>query len=141
MVKRMQTWMIFVILSFLMYGLWAFLPKIASKDLDPRTILIFEGIGTLAVVMVLFLIAGFKVPTHRTGTPVAIMAGSFGAVGSLLFLMALSKGNTSVVVTATALYPLMVIVLSSVFLKEHLEVRQIAGIVLALAAMVLFAWK
>jgi transporter family protein len=141
MVRRMEPWMLFIFLSFTMYGLWAFLPKIASRHLDAQTILVFETIGTVAVVIVLFASMGLKASTHRIGLPVSILAGACGALGSLFFLLALAKGNTSVVVTATALYPLMVVVLSAVFLNETITMKQGIGIALALAAMVLFSLK
>jgi transporter family protein len=141
MVKRMDIWMLFIFLSFTMYGMWAFLPKIASRHLDAKTILVFETIGTIAIVLVLFASMGLRASTHRIGVPVAILAGACGALGSLFFLLALAKGNTSVVVTATALYPLLVIVLSAVFLKEAMTVTQGIGIVFAIAAMILFSMK
>lgn len=141
MVRRMEPWMLFIFLSFTMYGLWAFLPKIASRHIDPKTILVFETIGTAVVVLVLFASMGLKAEIHKVGLPVSVMAGAFGALGSLFFLIALAKGNTSVVVTATALYPLMVVVLSAVFLKEAITIKQGIGIALAVAAMVLFSLK
>jgi transporter family protein len=84
---------------------------------------------------------GLKANVHRVGLPVAILAGACGALGSLFFLLALVKGKTSIVVTATALYPLLVVVLSAVFLKETITFKQGVGITLAIAAMVLLSWE
>ena len=140
MVKRMEPWMLFIFLSFTMYGLWAFLPKIASRHMDAKSILVLETLGTAAVVIVLFATMGLRATVHKVGLPVSVLAGACGALGSLFFLMALAKGNTSVVVTATALYPLMVIVLSAVFLKERITVQQGIGIAMAISAMVLFTF-
>jgi len=137
----MQEWMVFVFLSLGLYGLWAFLPKIASSHLDSRTILVMETLGSGLIVLLVLLSLGGRLEVHKVALPISIIAGSCGALGSLFFLMALPKGNTSVVVTATALYPLIVIFLSAIFLKETISLRQGIGIALALAAMVLFSMK
>ena len=52
---------------------------------------------------------------------------------------ALDHGKTSTVVTLSALYPLVTILLSIAFLHEKLSPRQGAGIVLALIASALLA--
>jgi transporter family protein len=64
------------------------------------------------------------------------MAAYFGA---LAFLYAISMHKASVVVTMTALYPLVVIILSFFILHESINIKQCIGIFLALGAMVLFA--
>lgn len=137
----MQYWMVFVLLSFGLYGLWAFLPKIASSHLDARSILVFETVGSIVIVSGVLLSLGGRLQVHDVGLPVAIAAGACGALGSMFFLIALARGNTSVVVTATALYPLVVVLLSAVFLKEPINIRQGIGIALAITAMALFTWK
>jgi len=135
----MEPWVAFAVLSMLLYGLWGFFPKLASRSLDFRTILIIESVGTLIVVGVLLASMKFRVGADLRGTAYALAAGLAGALGSLFFLLALSRGKASVVVTMTAIYPLVVIILSALFLKEPLTLKQGAGIVLAMAAMVLFS--
>ena len=54
-------------------------------------------------------------------------------------LMALSKGKASLVVPVTALYPIGVILLAVLILKETLTLRQVCGILLSLAAIYLLA--
>ena len=53
--------------------------------------------------------------------------------------MALSRGSSAVVVTATALYPLVTLLLGYVILHEPLSPRQWVGIGLAVGAIVLLS--
>jgi len=57
----------------------------------------------------------------------------------LTFFAALDLGKTSTVVTLSALYPLVTILISIAFLHERLTARQAVGIVLALIANALLA--
>lgn len=136
----MQSYLIFALISLLLYGLWGFFPKLASNtNIDARSILVFEAIGTLAIALVVLLAIGFKPTFNGKGFAFALLAGIAGAVGSLFFLLALSRGKASVVVTMTALYPLVVIILSTVILKEPINLKQGIGILFALAAVVMFS--
>jgi transporter family protein len=69
----------------------------------------------------------------------SVVAGLLGSFGGLCFVHSVSKGKASVVITMTALYPLVTIILSSLFLREAITVKQGIGIVLALLAMLLLA--
>jgi transporter family protein len=136
-VKKVEPWLIFAFLSLLLYGLWGFFPKLATdQGIEPRSILVYETLGTAAVALILLTVIGFKPDFNGKGFSFALLAGTAGAIGSLFFLLALSKGKASVVVTMTALYPLIVIILSFLVLKEPLTLKQGIGIIFALIAMV-----
>jgi len=135
-----EPWLIFAVLSLLLYGLWGFFPKLAiDQGIEPRSILVYETIGTAAVALIVLAFIGFKPDLNGKGFSFALLAGTAGALGSLFFLLALSRGKTSVVVTMTALYPLVVIVLSFFVLKEPVTLKQGIGIIFALIAMVLLS--
>ncbi|MGA1873607.1 MAG: EamA family transporter [Thermoplasmatota archaeon] len=140
MVRKVEPWLIFAVLSLLLYGLWGFFPKLATDSgVEPRSILVYETIGTAAIALIVLAVIGFKPQFTGRGFSFALIAGTAGALGSLFFLLALSKGKASVVVTMTALYPLIVIILSYFVLKEPLTLKQGIGIVFALVAMILFS--
>jgi len=132
----MKLWMLFATLTMLSWGLWGFLPKFAFKHLDPQSTLVYQGIGTLLVVPVVLAIRQFDLPFHLGGATFAASSGIFGALGALCFLVALSQGKAAVVVSYTALYPLVTIVLSFVLLQEALTLTQGIGILFALLAVV-----
>lgn len=132
----MKSWMLFATLTFLSWGLWGFLPKFAFKYLDPQSTLIYQGIGTLLVVPAVLATRHFDIAFHPRGAIFAVASGVFGAVGAFCFLLALSQGKVAVVVSFSALYPVVTIVLGFVLLQEAVTLTQGLGILFALLAVV-----
>jgi uncharacterized membrane protein len=100
--------------------------------------MIYAIMGNLLVAMGVFAAIGGKPEVHGKGITFALLAGICGALGLILYIYALKLGKTAVVITLTALYPLVGILLSCIFLKEPITLRQGLGMVFAITAMVLF---
>ncbi len=135
----MNDWFIYGLFALFLWGIWAFLPKLATKYLDPKSLVIFQAVGGTIVVLGVLCWVKFSPVIHTKGIIIAILAGLAGGLGGIFFFYALAKGKASVVVTMTALYPLIAIILSFIILKEPVTLKQGIGIILALAAMVLLA--
>lgn len=135
----MNCWFAFSLAAFLLFGLWGFFPKLALRHISPGSALVYQVLGAALVGLVFLSTMTFKPEFHWRGASFAALGGVAGGLGTLFFLAALSRGRASVVVTMTALYPLVAIFLSHFLLKESITLAQGAGIVLALAAMVLLA--
>jgi transporter family protein len=135
-----RLWFAYAFGVFGVWGAWGFLHKISTLYFDPRTALVYESCGALLVGLTVLFSLGAQVSWHPTGALFAFCSGIAGVTGSLCFLYAVtSGGKLSVVVTLTALYPLVTIALAYWFLAERVSATQGLGIVLALAAMVLLA--
>ena len=109
----------------------------ATGYLNPRSVLIYEVVGVLIVALVVLYTMGFKPETNTKGIVFGVLAGIAGLLGTLFFLFAISKGKASVVVTMTALYPIITIFLSFFVLNETITVKQGIGMIFALLAIVL----
>jgi transporter family protein len=131
----MTSWVIFATLTFLGWGLWGFLPKFALKHLDPQSTLIYQGLGSMLVLPAVLVARRFHLQFHPAGVAFAVASGFLGALGALCFLLALSRGKVAVVVSITALYPLVTIALSMLVLQETLTLNQGIGILFALLAV------
>ena len=59
--------------------------------------------------------------------------------GTLCFFAAAERGKISLVVSVTALYPLITIILAALFLKEPLTLKHLAGMACALVAILLLS--
>ena len=57
----MSNWLIYSLLAFMIYGLWAFFPKLAVKYISPGSALVYEVAGALLVGFVVLLAMVFKV--------------------------------------------------------------------------------
>lgn len=135
----MKSWYLYSMMTFFLWGLWGVFTKLAVASSKPRHMLLFQAVGILVfAVLVLFLVR-FSVEWSARGFAFSFLAGLAAFVGFLTFFVALETGKASTVVTLSALYPVVTIVLSIAFLHEKLTATQGAGIVLALIASVLLA--
>lgn len=137
--QPMKDWMIFAVLALVLWGFWGFFAKLATNYISPKSALVYETLGGLVVGIIVLIIIGFKLDFHTKGISFAFLAGFAAMVGALFFLYAVTKGKTALVVSLTALYPLVTVVLASLIIKEPLTIKEGFGILFALIAMVLFA--
>jgi len=134
-----KTWYLYSVLTVVTWGLWGLFSKLASNYAKPRQALIFQTGGVLAFCLVVLVVEKFKIEWSAPGFSWAALGGFLAFVGFLTFFAALEQGKASTVVTLSALYPLVTIVLSIALLHEKLTTRQGVGIVLAIIASALLA--
>jgi transporter family protein len=135
----MMNWFPAAILSLLSFGLWGLFTKLAVVHVDSKTALIYQTIGVAVVGLVILTTVNFKPATDAKGIGYALLTGLAYGVGCLFYLIAASKGKIITVVTLTALYPLITILLAYLLLKEAVSIKQWLGIVLAFGAIVLMS--
>ena len=115
--------------------------EVCLKFINPVSLILWETIGSvvlyLIVAVILFL--NFKFEANAAGITAAFLTALFGVFGIVIFFFALSKTKASILVPLTALYPVVTIILSFVFLKEKVTLVQGIGIVRAIAASVLLS--
>lgn len=135
----MKNWLFPVLGAFVFWGLWGFLPKITTRTISPMNAMIFEAFGGVLVAALAVFSRGFHLELTRQGVVLALLTGVFGILGAWMYLQAVSTGKVSLVVSFTALYPILTILLAVLFLGETLNVRQGIGIAMALLSMLLIA--
>ena len=135
----MANWFLPALLALFIYGFWGFFPKLAVNYIDPQSALIYEVAGAMLVGLVALVMMGFQPEYHPKGALFAALTGVAGMVGTLCFFAAASRGKISVVVSMTALYPLISIILAVLILKEPITLKQISGMACALLAIFLLS--
>ena len=93
--------------------------------------------GVAAVVMVLLFVPAKG--AKRGFWLIGILAGCLDTIGNLLYLRTSQLGRLDVAAVICSLYPAFTILLAAVVLHEHPTRRQIAGMAVALAAVVLLS--
>ncbi|KAA0006906.1 MAG: EamA family transporter [Thermoplasmata archaeon] len=135
----MKTILLSILVIFL-WGLWAFLFKIGVEQIGIKEALIWNnGIAiVISILIISFLIphASLKI---QSGVFYVMVATALGISGSIIWYIALEKEKASIVVSFTALYPLITVVLSVIFLKEKLSLENWIGIIFALIAGILLS--
>ena len=135
----MDNWFLSAVFALIIYGFWGFFPKLAVSYISPQSALIYQVVGGLLVGFWALVMVGFKPDTQPIGILFALLTGIAGVLGTLFYYVAASRGSISVVVSITALYPLITICLAFFVLHEPLTVRQLFGMLFAIIAIILFS--
>lgn len=141
---RVPAWLWLSIVATLLWGAWGIQSKLIVERITPLANQIVFVLGLVPAV-IWCLVAQPRIsvtlsPERRSGTFYAFFTGVLGAVGNIVFFIALAEGGpASIVVPFTSLFPLVTVVLAAVWLRERIGRVQIAGLGLALVAIVLLS--
>ena len=135
----MTNWLPATLLSLFSFGLWGLFTKLAVVHIDSKSALIYQTIGVVIIGIIALGSMNFKPATDTKGLSYAILTGAAYGIGCLFYFVAASKGKIITVVTLTALYPFITIVLAYFLLQEAVNLRQCCGIVLAMIAIVMMS--
>lgn len=135
----MAVWLPEALLALLSFGMWGFFTKLGILYIDSRSALVFQTVGVVIIGIIVLALLNFKPALETKGIGFGILTGIAYGVGCLFYFFAASKGKITTVVTLTALYPLVTILLSYLILKETVTAKQFMGIVLAFFAILLMA--
>lgn len=132
-----MSWLFYSLSTVVLFALWSVLGKVALRTATPVQTTLLYGLAGVAV-------AGAAIALgQRTGawSPgalwVAALSALCGGLGLMTFYLALERGNASLAVPIVGFYPALVAVLAVLFLDEHLNVLQVAGVFLAVAGVAL----
>jgi transporter family protein len=142
MLAGMPAWLAYSLLTILLWGAWGAVSKVASSGMDANTNQIYFTVGLLPLMLLLLPSArrGAAGPQRRAGIAWAFVTGILGGAGNIAFFHALgSGGKVSIVAPATALFPVVTVILAVTFLRERISKQQIAGFALALVAIYLLS--
>jgi len=149
--RRLPLWLIWSLVTIVLWGTWGLVSKIASGGMDAyvNQLLYTAGLAPL-LVFVAWTVwkrsqneageSGEKRAARRMGIFWAFLTGILGGVGNLAFFQAMVKGGeASVVAPVTALFPMVTVLLALIFLRERLGRVQWVGLALAFVAIYLLS--
>jgi uncharacterized membrane protein len=136
----MPSWLTWTFAALLSWGLWAVLAKVLGDALSPGQSQALSTLGMLPILPALALSKHASLcSASRRGLLLAFGGGIVTCLGNVALYSALARGEkVASVVSLTALYPLVTILLAMVVLREHLNRIQVAGLVLSFIAIWLF---
>lgn len=135
----MKQWLPAALLSLFSFGLWGLFTKMTIVNIDSKSALIFQTLGVMLVGLLMFCVLNVKLETNIKGVSFGLLTGIAYSIGCLFYFIAAGKGKVTTVVTMTALYPLITIILSYFFLRENMNIKQFAGIGFALLSIFLLS--
>jgi uncharacterized membrane protein len=133
-------WFWYSVLCVVLWGGWALLSKLGSNEIPARTMQFLFTFGTLPIALVFLAAKRFRFERSAKGVFYGTANGVLSGIGGLaLFAAYRSGGNTSVITAATALYPMITVVLAVLILRERLHWLQVLGLGFAATAIIIFS--
>ena len=137
----MPEWMHYSLLAIVLWGIVGLLQKLGTNRISATSLLIWLTVG-FVVLLPLFMREANLWDMSKRGVLVGIVAGVLNGLGSWFLFASLEKGaKASVAVPLTALYPLVTVVLATVFLEEMLTGLQWIGVLLALLSGAMLSYE
>jgi transporter family protein len=133
-------WFWYSLICVLCWGGWALLSRLGSREIPPETMQFLFTVGTLPVCLALLIGRRGKLEKSPRGITYGILNGILSGVGGLaLFAAYHTNGNTSLITVATALYPMITVVLAISILRERFRAIQALGLAFAVVAIIIFS--
>ncbi len=136
----MVNWLAPALLSLLSFGIWGLFTKLSLHFIDSKSALIYQSIGVFIIGFIVLMMIDFKPAINNKGLWFAILTGVAYSVGCFFYLLAADRGKIETVVTLTALYPAVTMILSFFILRETVNLKQCVGIGLALVAIFIMSY-
>lgn len=137
--RRVPAWLWYALMGIFLWGLWGFLSKIGADQADPAQMQILFTLGMLPVAGMMLWHTRGKLDRDLGGISCGLLSGIATGAGTLGYYAALRDQSASVVTPVTGLFPVLTIILAFVVLRERLNKVQMAGMVLALASVVILS--
>ena len=138
--KPNTKWFWYSSICVLCWGGWALLSKLGSREIPPEAMQFLFTIGTIPVGLALLVIRRGKLEKNTRGITYGLLNGVLSGVGGLaLFAAYHTGGNTTIITSATALYPMITVVLAVAILRERFGLKQAFGLLFAGIAIVIFS--
>lgn len=135
----MLNWLPASIFALTSFGLWGLFTKLSVEYIDFKSALIYQTLGVVLVGLIGLKLVAFKPEMSSKGFLFSCLTGIAYAVGCLFYFMAASRGKIITVVTLTALYPIVTILLAYFLLHESVSLKQVFGIILGCIAILLLS--
>ena len=124
-----------------MVGVASFLQKFSMKQLNPYQVSFLMAVGMAVTAIPALLIKQGSLTVPMKSLPLGAPIGLLMALGSISYVLALSKLPVGTAAAISTSYVLLVVLLSRVFLDENLSWLKIAGILLTVAGVALLSWE
>ena len=139
--KKDYLWLELTILIFIMWGVQAFYMKLANNSMKAESIFTYMAITAVILIPVTILMTDFhqNINWGFKGPYLTAIIQIMNAIGALSLVYAIRYGKVVIVTPMTSLYPVITIILSLAIYAVIPGPVMIAGIILAIISIYLFA--
>lgn len=135
-----KLWLVFILITVVTWGVWGAFSGYQIQNGIPDTVVyILWALSMIPCAIVALIINKGKFLHDWKSALLGCTVGLLGAGGQLALFKALTFGPTYIVYPFISMSPVIVIALAAIFLKERATKWQIAGIIVALIAILLLS--
>lgn len=135
-----KLWLVYILITVLTWGIWgAFSGYQIQHGIPDTVVYIAWALSMLPCAVVALVINRGKLMHDWRSVGLGCAVGFLGAGGQLVLFKALTLGPSYIIYPFISMSPVIVITLAAIFLKEKANRWQIAGIAVALAAILLLS--
>jgi drug/metabolite transporter (DMT)-like permease len=131
--------LIFITGYIVLVGVGTFLEKLSMRSMSSFQLNFLMSVGMVVIAVPLLLIQQKNLSVASKDLPWGVATGLLFAIGSFLFVLALSKMPAGVTTILSLAYVVVALALSVLFLHEQVSLPKLAGIALVLAGVVVLA--
>lgn len=134
--------MVYALLPIVLWGLSGFLQKVATNHLSADTAAVIYLASFVPVGIFLALREPWPDAISASVSVAVLAMGFFLAFGNFAMLAAFARGGkAAIIVPLGSLYPVVAVPVAVLFLRENVGLREIAGIVIALASVAALSFE
>ena len=122
--------------TMLAWGFWITFGNVASNSIDPETAAFVSYLTATVVTGLYVVVSDASLVVTNRGLLYSAVAGVAAAIGVISTFVGVTVGSTAVVSTIGGMYFVTAAVISVAALGEPLSLQKVAGIGLALVAIV-----
>ena len=135
-----KLWLVFILITVVTWGVWGAFSGYQIQNGIPDTVVyILWALSMLPCAIVALIVNKGKFMFDGKSALLGCTVGLLGAGGQLVLFKALTLGPSYIIYPFISMSPVIVITLAAVFLKEKATRWQLAGIVVALVAILLLS--
>ncbi len=138
----MSIWLLYSLLAISLWGFTGLTQKLSTNLISAELSFIAYSVAFVPLAGVILWLQPLDWNIPAKGWSLAILGGTLNGFGVLTSFAAYrSGGKASVVTPLVALFPVVTVVLAMPLLHEHVGLREVVGIVMAVAAAAALSYE
>jgi drug/metabolite transporter (DMT)-like permease len=133
-----RSWIFYAALLILFWGVWGAFSALPSTKYGYPDEMIYSIWALTMIIPAAFILRGQRWDRRPAATIYGLIIGLTGAGGQLILFQALTMGPAYLIFPIVSISPAITVIMAMVLLRERISPLAVVGLVLALAAIVMF---
>ncbi|WP_319433712.1 DMT family transporter [Mycobacterium sp. RTGN5] len=135
---RTRGWIFYATLLILFWGVWGAFSALPSSKYGYPDEMIYCIWALTMIIPAAFILRGQRWDRRPAATIYGLLIGLTGAGGQLILFQALTMGPAYLIFPIVSISPAITVIMAMVLLRERISPLAVVGLILALAAIVMF---